>query len=198
MKLGFYGGTFNPPHKIHTKIAEIALDKLSLDKIIFIPSKNPPHKDPNMVASAHIRLEMVKLIIKDKPRFEISDIEFRREGKSFSKDTIAQVKNMYPDDEIFWIVGGDALVSMPSWENAFGILDMCKFVVINRKNCSLESVPQDMIEKVILLENDDSHGVSSTQIRELIRQKNPDVLRFIEQEIYEYIQKNELYFRDQN
>ena len=189
MKIGFLGGTFNPPHLAHKNVAYSVMNGLSLDKVVFIPAANPPHKE-NLPVSREDRFEMTKLMIQDEQRFEISDLEFKREGKSFTRDTLFELKNQYPDDEIFWIIGMDSFVSIPTWEEADGILDMCKFVVVTRSGCDYKDLPQEMVSKVIFLGFD--MDISSTEIRDKVKHSK-DVSEFLDQKVYEFVRERGLY-----
>ena len=186
MKIGVLGSACNPPHNGHIRAALSVKRLLKLDRIIIIPTKVPPHKDRPEV-SAPRRLRMARLAVANKHGWSVSDIELRRPGKSYTRDTVAALKKKYPSDEIFWIVGSDSIVSMPwQWRGGYGILDLCTFVVLPRRGSSLARVPRNILKKVVVLPRDKSWDISSTMIRNRIRTGkkvgsflHPEVLRFI-------------------
>lgn len=191
MRIGVLGSTCNPPHKRHIALGAKAKQVLKLDKIIFIPVKDPPHKDEIRV-SAELRFEMARRAVGRRKGWEISDIELKRPGKSYTADTIADLKKIYPHDELFWIVGADSLVSMPwKWKGGFDVLDLCQFVVAPRRGYDLASVSGDILKKVIILPIS-SQSISSTEIREKIMQEK-DIDKFVDPSVLEFIKLNNLY-----
>src|SRR5438105_483417 len=110
MKLGIFGGTFNPPHIGHLIVAESVRDQLQLDKILFIPSANPPNKHDRSVASSPERMQMTRLAIQGNDRFEVSDIETKRGGISYTIDTVNSLVEMFPKAAISLIIGADNLL----------------------------------------------------------------------------------------
>lgn len=145
MRLGLLGGSFNPIHWCHLSIAQATREVLDLDQILFIPAGAPPHKQPGSLAPAAHRYEMVRLAIQDVPHFGLSDLEIRREGKSYSIDTIRAIQRHYgADTALFFIIGLDAFLDLPSWKEAQTLLETCHFVVISRPStafCSLAAIP---------------------------------------------------------
>src|SRR3989338_1581087 len=109
MKIGILGGTFNPVHIGHLILAEEAREKLGLDKVIFVPTFLPPHKDNSDIADASDRLMMIKLAIKKNRYFLVSDTEIKRNGRSYTIDTIKEFKEKFRADELYFIVGSDLL-----------------------------------------------------------------------------------------
>ncbi|MBM3243930.1 MAG: nicotinate (nicotinamide) nucleotide adenylyltransferase, partial [Candidatus Omnitrophica bacterium] len=107
MKIGILGGTFNPVHIGHLILAEEALEKLGLNKIIFMPACLPPHKENIDIAAPNERLKMVKLAIKGNKKFIVSDIEIKRAGRSYTVDTVRELKKRSPKDEFYFIIGSD-------------------------------------------------------------------------------------------
>lgn len=191
MRIGILGSTCNPPHKRHIAIGSKAKKILKLERIIFIPVKDPPHKDKIRVP-AELRFEMARRAVGKRRGWEISDIELKRPGKSYTADTIADLKKIYPHDELFWIVGADSLVSMPwKWKGGFDVLDLCQFVVAPRKGYDLALVSEDILKKVIILPIS-SQSISSTEIREKIGQEK-DVDKFVDPSVLEFIKLNNLY-----
>ena len=192
MRIGIVGSACDPPHKRHIEMGERARKALRLDKILFIPTNIPPHK-ARPSAGAKDRLSMARLAAQDLPRWEISDMELRRRGKTYTKDTIRQLKKIYPNDELYWIVGYDAITSMPwAWKGGYDILDECQFVVAHRPGYSLHRVKKSVLKKILVLERTFKRDVSSTMIRSVIQlKKNP--ARFLDSRVLTYIKKKKLY-----
>ena len=141
MKVGLYGGSFNPIHRCHLVVAEAARQRLGLDLVLFIPAGDPPHKpSAEFISSAH-RLEMIKLAIAPYPYFAVSDIEMRRANKSYSIDTIQEVQHDYPPDTtLVFIIGLDAFLELPTWKDPEAILRICDFAVVSRSGCAFLSL----------------------------------------------------------
>jgi nicotinate-nucleotide adenylyltransferase len=131
-KIGILGGTFNPIHYGHLAAAEEVRDRLKLDRVLFIPSFHPPHKQENNVPSAVHRLEMVRLATKENATFEPSDIEIKRGGKSYTIDTILALKNCYPDADLYFITGVDSFLDIQAWHLWERLLTLCTFIVLSR------------------------------------------------------------------
>ncbi|TAL18664.1 nicotinate (nicotinamide) nucleotide adenylyltransferase [bacterium] len=133
MKVGLFGGTFNPIHLAHLRAAEEVREALCLDSVIFVPAKTPPHKVPDTVSDAKRRLGLVRAAIADNPRFEVSEIELRREGPSYSVDTLRAILggNLAPA-RLWFIVGADAFVEMDTWKSAREIFSLTDIAVMGR------------------------------------------------------------------
>lgn len=132
MKTGLMGGTFNPVHYAHLRVAEEAREMCGLDRIIFIPAADPPHKPLAGEVSFHQRCEMVKLAIAGNPFFEFSDIEGQRSGKSYSIDTISAFKEGQPEDRLFFIIGSDSFLEIGLWHRYADIFNNCSLIVLER------------------------------------------------------------------
>ncbi len=137
-KIGIFGGSFNPIHTGHLIAAQETLDALKLDKVIFIPAGNPPHKSQSNLAAAEDRYEMVRLAIQDNPGFEISGMEMEREGKTYSFDTLVALKKQFDDIDMHFIIGFDTLKELHTWRNIQGIFNIVSFAVVNRGNEAIE------------------------------------------------------------
>lgn len=133
MKIGLFGGTFNPYHNGHSGIVEDVKSKLRLDSVYLIPSAAPPHKPENNLAPADIRFEMVKKSISDKPGFYVSDKELVRQGPSFTIDTIAEFKNEFdPETQFYLLMGSDAFLDIKTWKAQEKILQTIPIVIMLR------------------------------------------------------------------
>jgi nicotinate-nucleotide adenylyltransferase len=131
VKTGILGGTFDPIHEGHLAAARVAMDCAHLDRILFIPGAQPPHRGP-AVAAADQRLEMSRLATEGEAGFEVSDVEVRRGGKSYTADTVRELKRLYPDDELFLILGWDAARLFRSWHEPDVIRRLATVVVVRR------------------------------------------------------------------
>jgi nicotinate-nucleotide adenylyltransferase len=131
MRIGILGGTFDPIHVGHVAAARVAMECARLDRVLFIPSATPPHRGP-AEADATQRLEMTRLALGDESRFEVSDVEVRRGGKSFTSDTVRELKLAHPGDELFLILGWDAARQFSSWHEPDLIRAEASVVVIGR------------------------------------------------------------------
>ena len=140
IRIGILGGTFNPIHMGHLIMAEEVCKHHHLSKIIFIPAYIPPHKYVNDLAEAHHRHQMIKAAISGISKFEVSDLEIMREGKSYTIDTIQQILNHYGEDsEIFLIMGADSLNELELWKNIKKLSQLCHFVIVNRPGFKTEA-----------------------------------------------------------
>ena len=125
MRLGIFGGTFNPPHMGHIRLVTAIADKLQLDRVLIIPASVPPHKHVLNLARSRDRFEMCRLSFEGDRRFSVSDTELLRVGKSYTYDTLCEIKKKYPDAELFLIVGSDMLATFDEWYRYHDILMMC-------------------------------------------------------------------------
>jgi nicotinate-nucleotide adenylyltransferase len=135
MKIGLMGGTFNPIHNAHLRIAEGARVACGLDRVIFVPAADPPHKKLAGGVLFDQRCEMVRLAITGKPFFELSRIEGERIGKSYSIDTIRIFRKQMPNDELFFIIGGDSFLEIGLWRCYADIFRSCNLIVFERPGC---------------------------------------------------------------
>lgn len=131
-RIGVLGGTFNPLHMGHLIMAQDALELFELSKVVFVPCASPPHKSAREVVSAAHRLAMIEAALEGDTRFEVSDIEIQRGGVSYSVDTAGELKKLYPDAEICFIVGSDTLQELHLWKDIDRLCSMCVFLTIAR------------------------------------------------------------------
>ena len=159
MKIGLMGGTFNPVHMAHLRIAEEARDICGLDRVLFIPAADPPHKPLAGDVSFSHRYEMVRIAISGNPFFSISDIEGKRGGKSYSIDTIQAFKDLYPDDTLFFIIGGDSFLDIGIWHRYADIFRQCSLIVAERPG----SIIADPIESLPVAIRGEFHYTSASR-----------------------------------
>jgi nicotinate-nucleotide adenylyltransferase len=132
MNIGLMGGTFNPVHLGHLRIAEEARELCRLDRVLFIPAGDPPHKPLAGEVSFARRREMVRLAIAGNPAFELSDVEGQRGGKSYSIDTIGYFNTQRPADRLFFIIGSDSFLEIGLWHRYAEIFRLCSLIVVER------------------------------------------------------------------
>jgi nicotinate-nucleotide adenylyltransferase len=141
MRIGLFGGTFNPIHRCHLEAALHAKRQLRLERILFIPSGDPPHKGNGSLAPARDRYEMVRLATAEHAGLDVTDIELRRPDKSYSIDTLQEIrKDLGPEAELFFIIGLDAFLELPTWKQAPDLLRACHFVVLGRPGATFASL----------------------------------------------------------
>jgi len=131
VKLGIFGGTFDPIHNGHLAAAQAALDCAELDHVVFVPAAQPPHRT-SARASGEQRLEMCRLAVEGEPRFEISDLEIRRGGISYTLDSLRELHRARPDDQLFLILGWDAARLFSTWHEPEQVQELALMVVVNR------------------------------------------------------------------
>lgn len=198
MKTGVFGGTFNPVHKGHIMLAEYCMDSVGLDRIIMIPTAVPPHKISNNLASENDRLNMCKLACRGKENFFVSDIEIKRQGKSYTYETLAQLKEIYPDDHLYTIMGADMFLTLDRWKNPEIIFEKSSIITIPRdeeNKHELENFYNKVLKAMgassVILPNP-VMSVSSTFIRENLDNFNL-ISDMLDKGVYDYIIKNNLY-----
>ncbi len=142
MRIGIIGGTFNPIHLAHLRIAEEVRESFALDRVLFIPAASPPHKPVAGDLSFHHRYRMVELAVHDNPRFAVSDLEGKRRGKSYSIDTIEVLRSEYPDDELFFVIGSDSFLEIGLWRRYAAIFAACNIVTVERPGSAVADLKE--------------------------------------------------------
>ena len=176
MRIGLYGGTFDPIHTGHLIVIENAINHMNLDKVIILPSSNPPHKKHKKKTATNIRVEMVAEAIKDNDRIILSTYESTDQTVRYTHETIRYFKKYFPEDEIFYILGEDSFLTIDTWRNYEDILDE-NIIVFTRSNIDSAS---ELVKKVEIIKKDNPNiflinnlniNISSTLIRGLIKDK---------------------------
>jgi nicotinate-nucleotide adenylyltransferase len=170
MKLGIFGGSFNPPHIAHCILTEYLLEYLGLEKIVIVPSHISPHKIDTDILSAEKRFELAHLAFTGNPRVEVSRIEIDRGGKSYTIDTLRDFLRIYSSPQLFFIMGVDNLIGFNTWKEYQAILDICTVVAMNRPGFRTEDIESEIIGNVTIVSVPHLE-ISSTDIRERIRKR---------------------------
>ncbi len=198
MKIGVLGGTFDPVHLGHIKIAEEARVSLGLSEIILVPAGQPLLKPAHPVTSAEHRLQMLSLAISDRPYFNVSAVEIERPGPSYTVDTIAELRGQFAGgEEIFFILGWDSLVQLPEWREPSRLISMCCLVAVPRPGCkrpgleALEASIPGVSKRVILLDKP-RIDISASAIRERAA-RGLSLRHLVPEPVAEYIRQHKLY-----
>ncbi|NIR48682.1 nicotinate (nicotinamide) nucleotide adenylyltransferase [candidate division KSB1 bacterium] len=193
MKIGLYGGTFDPIHIAHLIIAQYIKEELHLSKVIFIPSGSPPHKE--VYSAKALRLKMVQASIQGNPDFDCSEIEIHGSDTNYSVETILRLKKELDisAQSLFWIIGSDNFMDFPKWKEPEKILQMCNVVVFPRESNDFEKAPPEFKhhESVHLLDAPILQ-ISSTEIRTLIQQER-SIKYLVPPPVERIIRSNNLY-----
>jgi nicotinate-nucleotide adenylyltransferase len=215
-KLGILGGTFNPIHYGHLAAAEEIRNRLGLERVLFIPSFIPPHKQEENVPSFVHRMEMVRLSIADNPLFELSDIEIKRGGRSYTIDTIETLRRTRHESELYFITGIDSFLEIQTWGRWEKLMTLCRFVVLSRPGYRFDELSRIDFMKfaeeklaeldqgscshavvqsgpvVIFLELIPLYDISSTDIRRRVKEGR-SIKYLLPDPVEKYIINNNLY-----
>lgn len=197
-KTGLFGGTFNPIHLGHLIIAEYFREEAKLDEVIFLPASVSPFKsDKKDILPAEERLKLIKISIKNNPKFSVSDYEIKKGGISYTYQTVEHFRKEYPKNVLFWLTGGDQIIQFHKWMNYRYILENVNLAVAIRPNTFKESDKRQIEnnlkpENKILWLNSPNIEISSSDIRERIRQ-NKSIKYLVLPGCEEYIHSNKLY-----
>jgi len=200
-RIGILGGTFNPIHTGHLIMAEEVCKNHHLSKIIFMPTYIPPHKYVNNLVDAHHRYQMIKAAISGISKFEVSDLEIIREGKSYTIDTIQEIQNHYGEDsEIYLIMGADSLNELELWKNIKRLSQLCHFVIVNRPGFKAEASTRlvEIIGSASILDMEKLRieippvDISSTSIRKRVN-ADVEIKDLVPECVEAYIRENDLY-----
>lgn len=197
MNIGIFGGSFDPPHLEHVRLAAAAVGSLNLDKLFVVPAHTPPHKKDKVLSSDENRLEMCRIAFNDCPRTEVSDCESRQGGTSYTYLTCRRFRELYPAAKLFWLVGTDMLRDFPTWRNPEEILSLASLAVCARaeKPGWTEKELKDFTARFqtdFAIIRYDGKDVSSTEVR-VLAAAGEDVISLVGAKTAEYIRKNRLY-----
>ncbi|MFB4161789.1 nicotinate-nucleotide adenylyltransferase [Geomicrobium sp. JSM 1781026] len=192
-KIGIFGGTFDPVHIAHLILAEQALNECSLDEVWFMPANIPPHKKHEGMADGKDRAHMVELAIQHHPQFKLLRLELARTGPSYTVDTIEHLLQIYPNEQFYFIIGGDMVKSLERWHQIDRLRDMVRFIVTDRPDYSLEK--GEHISETMLYIHVPQLSISSSDIRSRIK-KQQSIRFLIPEEVRSYVEENHLYEND--
>jgi len=198
-RIGVMGGTFDPIHYGHLVLAETIRDTYNLDEIVFVPTGKPPHKKEREITDAKERVDMVALAIDTNPYFTLSTIEVKRQGYSYTADTLEQLKLQYPGScELYFITGADAIMELHTWRDVERLTDLCRFIAAMRPGTRkerfdrfLRTLPPHLkgriqVTQVPALE------ISSTDIRARVQQ-GKTIRYLLPETVEQYIRDKGLY-----
>ncbi|MFQ5899988.1 MAG: nicotinate-nucleotide adenylyltransferase [Thermodesulfobacteriota bacterium] len=194
--IGIIGGTFNPVHYGHLRIAEEVRDACLIDKVVFIPSNIPPHKDGTALVASEDRLEMVRIATKDNPSFNVSDIEVTRKGNSYSIETLKELRKIYGEEtDLSFILGIDAFLEIKTWKDYDKLFNLSNFIVTRRHGYNKEEIddllPIETADSISFIETT-MLDISSTKIRERIKE-GKSIRYLVPLEVEEHIMHKGLY-----
>ncbi len=196
--LGIIGGTFNPIHYGHLIAAECARVEFNLEQVIFIPARIPPHKEGWAILDQAKRYHMVEMAVESNPAFQVSDLEMKRAGVSYTVDTIEYYCQHYPSSEIFFIMGLDSLFILDTWKDIERLTQLCRFIIVTRPGYNINEEVQ-IRERLPLAFWSEAYflaipglDISSSDIRERVAKGKP--IRYMLPEAVEnYIRQNHFY-----
>ena len=186
MRIGVFGGTFDPPHVGHVIVAEYVRETVELDRILFVPTATPPHKRDRIVTPGEQRVAMLRLAIARHEPFAVSDMEVRRGGVSFTADTLEELKRQHPAAALFFLLGMDNLIEFRTWKDPERILRLARLVVMTRPGFVSANEPENVAGAVEYCAVPQI-GISGSEIRTRVREGKsiaflvaPEVRRFID------------------
>jgi nicotinate-nucleotide adenylyltransferase len=196
VRLGIFGGTYNPPHLGHLVCAQEAYIQLRLDRVMLIPARIPPHKPVEDEPGVEHRLELCRLAVDGDERLTVSEIEVGRSGPSYTIDTLQELHDQAPDSELFLIVGGDIAAGLPRWRDPEGVLERATLAVAKRRGTSKARVDSAIAELQGGARTQFFQmpriGISSTMIRRRVRSGQP-IRYLVPEAVGRYIEREGLY-----
>lgn len=192
MRLAIFGGSFDPPHVGHLLAVEDAFDRLSLDRLILVPAATQPLKSGRASTPAEQRLAMVRLLVESDARFEVSTVEVDRGGLSFTVDTLTHFAGLYPDAELFLLLGADVLASFGQWREPARVMALARPVILQREDGDPAGILAGLDERRLMRLPTRRVDVSSTEIRERVRAGKP-IRGFVTDSVAAFIARVGLY-----
>lgn len=196
MRIGIYGGSFNPVHNGHINLAISAVNELKLDKLYFVPSGISPHRSSAEYVSGDDRLEMLKLACMVSEKLDVCDYEIRQDRKSYTIYTVEEFRRRFPHDELFLLVGSDMLMIFETWNQFEDILKEVTLAVVSRKSGDIAELEKkaETLRKYgsIIVCGAEPLEISSTEIRKKI-EKNEKLSCYLDENVVQYITSNKLY-----
>lgn len=197
MRIAIFGGSFNPIHNAHIKLAQRFVDEFCVEKVVFVPTNITPLKSKTCFVSAQHRLNMCELALKGFEKFVLSDVELKREGVSYSSDTIYYFKQIYPNDELFFIMGADMFLTLEKWHDFEYIFDNVIILTAPRNDCDYSKLVKKFeyykrYNCKAYITKDHIEDLSSSYLRDMLS-KNVDVSAYVDSKVISYIEKHKLY-----
>ena len=198
MKTGIYGGTFNPIHKGHLHIVEAFRKGLGLDRVLLIPTRVPPHKAAPDLASPQDRFAMCQLAIQGQPWLELSDMEMRREGKSYTAETLEGLSALYPQDQFYLLMGEDMFLTLGRWYRPETIFSLASVCTAPRSVHGMDALREKALEYTgtfharCFLDHIPYLPISSTQVRQAVA-RGEDAASLVPEAVARYIRERGLY-----
>jgi nicotinate-nucleotide adenylyltransferase len=194
-RYGVFGGAFNPVHMAHLIIAEDVRQQMHLDKVLFIPYSNPPHKDSGILLESKYRLQMLQYAVDGNPYFEVSDIEIRStlNSKTYTVDTLLKLRELYKSEGVkfYLIIGLDNLIELHTWKDPGKLFLLSEVVVLNRPGYFIQSVENDYNRRVVFIPAPNI-DISASDIRNKIRDKK-SIKYLVPDKVEKFIVENNLY-----
>jgi nicotinate-nucleotide adenylyltransferase len=196
-RIGIMGGTFDPVHIGHLFMAETAREVLNLDKVLFIPTGYPPHKETSEVTGQQ-RIHMLQLAVGNNPSFQVSEMEVMRSGTTYTVDTLTELKTANPRDKFYFIIGADTLLELETWRNFEKVAGMCSFAVYHRLGFNREELEKearklsDAYQAEIHFIEGPHLEVSSSSIRKRLAE-NKTIRYLVPDDVVKYIAEHKLY-----
>ncbi len=189
-RLGILGGTFNPVHAGHLFAAEFLREALQLDRVLFVPCGNPPHKRGDLLSPRH-RCRMLRLALAGNELFSLSRIEAESQRVSYSIRTVRRLKTVYPRAELFFLIGADNISEIPTWRQYRDLLAECRFAAISRRPSRLKIRHPDLKNRILLVPAP-TFEISSSEIRQRV-EAGLSIRYMVPDPVLEYIHSHQLY-----
>jgi nicotinate-nucleotide adenylyltransferase len=191
VKIGFLGGSFDPVHFGHLMAAQDAYEQHNLDRLVLVPAAQAPLKPNDVQSSVEERLAMLRAATEWDTRFEISDVELKRGGVSYTIDSVRHFRKLYPNDELYWVIGGDQLPKLHLWKDITELAKLVEFIFLERPGYAVKARPE---VSGLRLHRCDGHllAISSTELRDRIR-RNLSLDYFVPHKAIVYIKEHGLY-----
>ena len=191
MKIGFLGGSFDPVHFGHLCAAQDAFEQYGLDRLYLVPAAQAPLKPQDVQSSAEDRLALLQLAVEWDKRFEVIDYELRKGGVSYTIDSVRHFRQRFPDDQLYWIIGGDQLPKMHLWKDVEELARLIEFIFLERPGHPIRAHPEI---RGLRLHRCDGHlmSISSTELRDRVK-RSLSLDYFVPHKVIVYIQEHGLY-----
>ena len=183
MRIGLFGGTFDPVHHGHLLLARDCVEKIQLDRLVFIPNTISPHKESLTSAPGPLRLEMLQGAVAGEPHLEVDDLELRRGGPSYAIETVEEYERRFPEAELFYLIGEDNIAKLPTWRRYAELMQRVKFVALSRRG-EVGGHPFPLVQRDV--------EISATEVRMRVA-KGASVRYLVPKEVLEVIERENLY-----